>query len=51
MDTAIRPPSYSRRPETVDHNREREKERMCVSDLKNIAISQLSAFRFTLICI
>ena len=27
MGTARRPPSYSRRPETVDHNRERERER------------------------
>ena len=24
MDTVTRSPSYSRRPETVDHNRERE---------------------------
>ena len=27
MDTARRLPSYSRRPETVDHNREREREK------------------------
>ena len=27
MGTARRPPSFNRRPETVDHNRERERER------------------------
>ena len=37
MGTARRPPSYSRRPETVDYNRERERE----------GVPKASALKFT----
>ena len=33
MGTARRSPSFNRRPETVDHNREREREKENLNDV------------------